>query len=73
MLFTSFTLLMIALASLFVYLRTSSDVSSALAAVCGIVCFIWGFAVAPWGVQLLIMGALFGVDRLYFADVRATR
>jgi hypothetical protein len=73
MLSTYITLLTIALASLFVYLRTSEDVPSVLAAFSGVLCFVWGFAVAPWGVQILIMGVLFGVERIYFADIRATR
>lgn len=73
MLSTYFTLLIIALASMFVYLRSGNDVPSVLAALSGFVCFVWGFAVAPWCVQLLIMGLLFGVERFYFADIRATR
>lgn len=73
MLSTYFTLLTIALASILVYLRSSQDVPSVIAALSGVVCFVWGFAVAPWGVQLLIMGLLFGVERFYFADIRFTR
>ena len=73
MLSTYFTLLTIALASIFIYIRTSEDIPSVLAALSAVVCFVWGFAVAPWGVQFLIIGVLFGVERIYFADVRATR
>lgn len=73
MLSTYLTLLTIAIASIFVYARTSEDVPSVIAAFTAVVCFVWGFAVAPWTVQFLIMGILFGVERIYFADVRATR
>lgn len=64
------TLLTISLGSVWVYLRTSADVPYVLAALTAIVCFIWGFALAPWLVQLLIVGAVIGVDKLYLSKAR---
>lgn len=69
---TYLTLLTIALGAGCLYIRSSKDITSVLAALTTIVCFIWGFAVAPWGVQLLILALLLGLDKLYLADARRT-
>ncbi len=64
------TLLTISFGSVWVYLRSSSDVPFVLAALTAVVCFIWGFALAPWFVQLLIVGLVLGMDKLYFSKAR---
>lgn len=67
---TYLTLLTIALGSVWMYKRSSADVSSVIAALTTVVCFIWGFAVAPWGVQLLIVGLLLALEKYYWSRTR---
>ncbi|MBK4729786.1 hypothetical protein JJD41_07875 [Oxynema sp. CENA135] len=67
------TLLSIALGSGWIYLRTSADVPFVLAALTAVICFIWGFALAPWLVQLSIVGALVGLEKLYWSSARLRR
>lgn len=61
------TLLTISFGSLWIYLRASGDVPFVLAALTAVVCFIWGFALAPWLVQLFIIGLVLGLDKFYFS------
>ncbi|AFY84507.1 hypothetical protein [Oscillatoria acuminata] len=61
------TLLTISIGSVWIYLRASSDIPFVLAALTAVVCFIWGFALAPWFVQLFIIGLVLGLDKFYFS------
>lgn len=67
------TLLTISMGSACVYLRASADIPFVLAALTAVVCFIWGFALAPWMVQLLIVGLLIGFDKLYLSNAGSLR
>jgi hypothetical protein len=60
-------LLTISFGSVWIYLRASKDVPFVLAALTSVVCFIWGFAVAPWLVQLLILGLVLSLDKFYLS------
>lgn len=58
-------LLTIAFLAAWVYLRTSKDLSFTLAALTAVVFFFWGFASAPWIVQLIVILLLTRLERLY--------
>lgn len=58
-------LLTIAFLAARVYLRTTKDLSFTLAALTSVVCFFWGFASAPWIVQLFIILFLLRLERFY--------
>lgn len=61
-------LLTVSVGSVWIYNRTSEDISFVLAILTGLVCFFWGFACAPWLVQLLIVFGLLNLYRLYAPD-----
>jgi hypothetical protein len=61
-------LLTVSVGSVWIYNRTSEDISFVLAILTGLVCFFWGFACAPWLVQLLIVFGLLSLYRLYAPD-----
>lgn len=63
-------LLAISLGAIWVYSRTSHDLPFTLAALTAVVCFFWGFALAPWIVQLLIVALLLRLDKFYFPNER---
>jgi hypothetical protein len=63
-------LLTIAFCAVLVYRRTSRDLPFALAALTAVVCFFWGFAAAPWIVQLTIVGFLMRFDKFYLPKER---
>lgn len=58
-------LLSMALIGFSIYWRSSLAIPSTLAALTMVVCFFWGFALAPWFVQLLIVGLLLCLDKFY--------
>lgn len=60
-----FFLLILAFGSLLILLKASHEISRILAAGCGILCLIFGFALAPWPVQFLIVFLLLALERLY--------
>jgi hypothetical protein len=57
--------LAMSLGALWVFVKTSQDVYIVLAAAVGIICFIWGFALAPWHLQLLLVVILLALERFY--------
>lgn len=61
-------LLTVSVGSVWIYNRTSEDISFVLAILTGLVCFFWGFACAPWLVQLLIIFGLLTLSGLYTQD-----
>ncbi len=61
-------LLTLSATAILIYNHTSEDISFVLAVLTGLICFFWGFACAPWLVQLLIVCGLFCVYRLYSPD-----
>lgn len=61
-------LLGISFGAIYIYSRTSDDLFFTLAALTAVVCFFWGFALAPWIVQLLIVAFLLHLDKFYFAN-----
>lgn len=63
-------LLTISLGAIWVYSRTSHDIPFTLAALTAVVCFFWGFALAPWIVQLLILVFLMRMEKFYLAKER---
>jgi hypothetical protein len=65
---TYLVLLAITLISGWIYLSTSEDISFVLALMTGLTCFFWGFACAHWLVQLIIVGLLWNLYRVYMPD-----
>ncbi|MBW4496201.1 MAG: hypothetical protein KME26_24630 [Oscillatoria princeps RMCB-10] len=57
--------LAMSLGAIWVFFKTSQEVYTVLAAAVGIICFIWGFALAPWHLQLLLVVILLVLERLY--------
>ena len=51
-------LLVTALGSLVLYLRTAHDIFAVLATGTAIVCLIWGLVIAHWSIHLLALFAL---------------
>lgn len=65
---TYILLLTVSLGSVWVYSKTSEDISFILATVTGLICFFWGFACAPWLVQLSIVAILLRLYKIYLPD-----
>jgi hypothetical protein len=65
---TYILLLTVALASAYLSSRASKDIFFVLAALTGLVCFFWGFACAPWIVQLPIVVILLRFHKFYLPD-----
>ncbi|MEG5060845.1 hypothetical protein QUB60_23365 [Microcoleus sp. A2-C5] len=63
-------LLIVSLAAVWIYWQTSQDIF-VLVGLAGLGCFVWGFSLAPWIVQLLIMVLLFGVQKCYLRDAQS--
>jgi hypothetical protein len=51
-------LLVTALASIVIYLRTDNDIFSLLGVFMSLTCLIWGLAIAHWSVHVLALFAL---------------
>lgn len=60
-----FLLLIGAFGSILISLKASHEISRILATGFAIFCLIFGFAFAPWPVQLLIVLILLAVERRY--------
>ncbi|MEM8720636.1 MAG: hypothetical protein AAGE84_15265 [Cyanobacteria bacterium P01_G01_bin.39] len=58
-----FLLLLTAVASIFVYLRTNNDIFALLAVGTSICCLIWGLVIAHWSVHILALLALLFVGK----------
>lgn len=65
---TYILLLTVALSSAYLGSRASKDISFVIATLTGLICFFWGFACAPWIIQLLIVGILLGSHKFYLPD-----
>ncbi|MDJ0554504.1 MAG: hypothetical protein QNJ68_08715 [Microcoleaceae cyanobacterium MO_207.B10] len=65
---TYIVLLTLSVGSVWIYNRTSEDISFVLAILTGLVCFFWGFACSPLLVQLLIIFGILGLYRFNIAD-----
>lgn len=65
---TYILLLTVSLSSVWVYSKTSEDISFVLATVTGLICFFWGFACAPWLIQLSIVAILLRLYKIYLPD-----
>ena len=61
----SMMLLVTAIGSIFIYLRASHELPRLLAIGSAIFCSIWGFALAPWPIQLLIFVMILQLEKLY--------
>lgn len=59
------SLLILAVGSLLISLKASHEISRILAAGSAIFSLIFGFALAPWPVQFLIVFLLLALERLY--------
>ena len=69
-----FPLLMLvtALASIFIYLRTNNDIFALLGVVMSLCCLIWGLVIAHWSVHLLaLLAVLFFAKPVAVATVNA--
>jgi hypothetical protein len=53
-----FLLLVTALTSIVIYLRTNNDIFGLLGIFMSLICLIWGLAIAHWSVQVLALSAL---------------
>lgn len=71
-----FFLMLLAVGSILISLKASHEISRILAGGCAIFCGIFGFALAPWPIQLLIVALLLGLERMYpfrrLGEVRVT-
>ena len=56
-------LLVTAIASIIIYLRTDNDIFALLAVGMSVCCLIWGLVIAHWSVHLLALLALLFVGR----------
>ena len=56
-------LLVTAIASIVVYLRTNNDIFALLAVGMSVTCLIWGLVIAHWSVHLLALFALMFIGR----------
>ena len=65
---TYILLLTVALSSAYLSSRASKDISFVIATLTGLICFFWGFACAPWIIQLLIVGILLRAHKFYLPD-----
>lgn len=52
-------LLVTALASIVIYLRTANDIFALLGAGMAVICLIWGLVIAHWSIHVLALAALF--------------
>lgn len=53
-----FLLLVTALTSIVIYLRTNNDIFGLLGIFMSLICLIWGLAIAHWSVHVLALFAL---------------
>ena len=60
-------LLIVSLGAVWIYWQTSQDIF-VLVALAGLGCFVWGFSLAPWIVQLLIVVFLLGIEKCYLSN-----
>ena len=67
---TYILLLIVSLAAVWIYWQTSQDIF-VLLALAGLGCFVWGFSLAPWSIQLLIVMLLLGLQKCYFGDAQS--
>ncbi len=58
-----FLLLVTAIASIVIYLRTDNDIFALLAVGMSVACLIWGLVVVHWSVNLLALLALLFLGR----------
>lgn len=65
MLPTYFILLVCAIGSILVFSRASHEIPRLLAVGSAVFCLIFGFAMAPWPIQLLICLLIFRLEWLY--------
>ena len=56
-------LLVTAIASIVVYLRTNNDIFALLAVGMSVTCLIWGLVIAHWSVHLLALLALMFIGK----------
>lgn len=60
-----FFLLVSAIGSIFIFIKATHEMPRLLAGGSAIFCGIWGFALAPWPVQLLILILVLQLERFY--------
>jgi len=65
-------LIVTALGSVFLYIRTSQEIYGVLAIVTTIVCLIWGLVVAHWSIHILALLLLFKLKSPLLKAVNAT-
>lgn len=58
--------LAVALGAILVFFKVSEDMWAVLALATALVFSIWGFALAPWPVQLLLVLIVLGWEHLYW-------
>lgn len=58
-----FLLLLTAIVSVFIYLRTNNDIFVLLAVGTSICCLIWGLVIAHWSVHILALLALLFIGK----------
>ena len=58
-----FLLLLTALASIIIYLRTNNDIFALLAVGTSAICLIWGLVIAHWSVHVLALFALLFIGK----------
>jgi len=56
-------LLVTALTSIIIYLRTDNDIFALLAVGMSLICLVWGFAIAHWSIHVLALFALLFIGK----------
>ena len=60
-----FFLVLLAFGSILLSLKASHEISRILAGSCAVFCLIFGFALAPWFIQVVIVIGLLVLERIY--------
>lgn len=61
----SLVLFLVALLTLWVIFHSTKDIYKLLAGLTTVITFIWGFALAPWPLQVIIVLGVLGMEEFY--------
>ena len=61
----SLVLLLVAWLTLWVTFHSTKDICKVLAGLTAVITFIWGFAIAPWPLQVVILLGVLGLEEFY--------
>jgi hypothetical protein len=58
-------LVAVAVGSILIYVRAAHEISRLLAIAAALFCLIFGFAMAPWPIQMAVFGLILSLERVY--------